>query len=336
MNDELTLAVIRTAFPSATIIREDTMLQNTHACPAGNCAQQVENGMLMCPAHWHQVPKAIQNAVRAAWRGGAGEVARIRDPVTRARELSRLMTEDRGLIDVASRYRRDAIAEARSKGVTREQLAAELGITPPRITQLVRDQQEAPALAPEPPGEPGPRVLVQRALPTPPAIRGSVSLFLVEAEAQGIKADRRMLYIGPEPATESVAACLRVEPGDDVIARRKLMLANTVPVRVATSFFRVDLFGQTRLAQPEFVRPTLQSALTDLGYTFGMAEETLTARRPTLFERDTLELDDGEWVVQVLRASYSTEGTPVHVLETVCAATRHVFPIGQVAGTDEF
>ena len=41
-------------------------------------------------------------------------------------------------------------------------------------------------------------------------------------------------------------------------------------------------------------------------------------------------------VVQVLRTSYSTEGTPVHALETICSATRHIFPIGQVAGTDEF
>jgi GntR family transcriptional regulator len=41
-------------------------------------------------------------------------------------------------------------------------------------------------------------------------------------------------------------------------------------------------------------------------------------------------------VVQVLRASYSGEDTPIHTLETICAATRHVLPIGQVAGVDEF
>lgn len=145
-----------------------------------------------------------------------------------------------------------------------------------------------------------------------------------------------MLYVGVEPAAEHVAVCLRVQPGDEVIARRKLMLANDVPVRIATSFFRVDLFASTRIAEPEFVRPSLQAALNDLGYTFGRAEETLVARPPTPFERATLDLEAGEWVVQVLRASASTEGTPIHTLETVCAATRHVFPIGQVAGVDEF
>lgn len=145
-----------------------------------------------------------------------------------------------------------------------------------------------------------------------------------------------MLYIGLEQDSEHIAACLRSEPGADVVARRKLMLANDVPVRIATSFFRADLFAGTRIAEPEFVQPSLQAALEALGYGFGHAEENLIARPPTAFEAETLQLDPGEWIVQVLRASYSSEDTPVHTLETICAASRHVFPIGQVAGRDEF
>jgi hypothetical protein len=70
------------------------------------------------------------------------------------------------------------------------------------------------------------------------------------------------------------------------------MFANDVPVRIATSFFRTDLFADTRMAEPDFVRPSLQLAIEDLGYTFGRAEESLILRWPTLFERDTtLELE---------------------------------------------
>lgn len=134
---------------------------------------------------------------------------------------------------------------------------------------------------------------MRRALPTDPAVRASASLFLVEAERQGIRPDRRMLYVGPEPASDHVAACLRVEPGAEVIARRKMMTANEVPVRIATSYFRVDLFGRTRIAEPEFVKPSLQSALVALGHAFGHAEEDLTARPPTSFEYETLELEPG-------------------------------------------
>lgn len=181
-----------------------------------------------------------------------------------------------------------------------------------------------------------PKVVVRRALPTEPAVRGSASLFLAEAERQGIDAGRRMLYVGPEPASAQVAAALRIEPGTEVIARRKLLLAGDVPVRLATSYFRRDLFGGTPLEQPGFVRPSLQAGIEALGHRFGHAVEELVARPPAEAEAQVLELDPGEWVVQVLRASYGTDDTPVHVLETVCAATRHVFTIRQVGTADEF
>jgi DNA-binding GntR family transcriptional regulator len=261
------------------------------------------------------------------------EAASLADPLDRARALTALLTADQGLTDAAARYRRQAIADARDQGLTREQIAAALGVTPPRISQIAKGPT---AKSPGLPEDHAPRTLVQRALPTPPAVRGSLSLFLVEAERQGIKPDRKMLYIGREPATEHVAHALRVELHQDVIARRKMMFANDVPVRIATSYFRADLFDGTRIAEPDFVRPSLQSAILDLGYTFGRAEETLIARRASSFEHDTLELDSQEWVVQILRTSYSTEDTPVHALETICAASRHIFPIGQVAGADEF
>jgi GntR family transcriptional regulator len=159
---------------------------------------------------------------------------------------------------------------------------------------------------------------------------------MTEAARQGIRPGRRMLYVGAEPAGTRVAAALRVEPGTEVLARRKLLLAEEVPVRIATSFFRLDLFGDTPIAAPDFVRPSLQAGIEALGHRFGYAEEHLIARAPEGREDTMLELDPGEWVVQVLRASYSTGGTPIHILETVCAATRHVFPIAQVTGADEF
>ena len=181
-----------------------------------------------------------------------------------------------------------------------------------------------------------PSIIVQRGLPTDPDTRASVSLFFSEAEKQGIKADRKMLYVGLEQASDQIAACLNVQAGDEIVARRKKMFANKIPVRLATSYFRADLFGGTRLAEPEFVKPTLQSALLNLGYHFGHAFETLTARPPSQFESDELELEPSEWVVQIIRASHSSEGTPIHTLETICVASRHVFPIAQLAKQDQF
>jgi hypothetical protein len=43
-----------------------------HKCPGPGCDKQVPADMLMCRAHWYQVPKALRNAVWAAWRRGEG------------------------------------------------------------------------------------------------------------------------------------------------------------------------------------------------------------------------------------------------------------------------
>ncbi|GAB2486779.1 GntR family transcriptional regulator [Streptosporangium sandarakinum] len=183
---------------------------------------------------------------------------------------------------------------------------------------------------------PAPRVLVRRTLPTEPAVRGSASLFMTEAGAQGVRPGRQMLHVGPEPAAGHIAEALRVEPGTEVLARRKLLLADDVPVRIATSFFRLDVFGGTPICAPGFVTPTLQAGIEALGHRFGHAEEYLVVRPATASETGTLRLDPGEWVVRIVRAAYGDDGTPVHVLETICAASRHIFPIAQVTGADEF
>lgn len=44
----------------------------SHTCPGPGCAKDVAPDMLMCPHHWYQVPRPLQKAVWAAWKGGAG------------------------------------------------------------------------------------------------------------------------------------------------------------------------------------------------------------------------------------------------------------------------
>lgn len=178
--------------------------------------------------------------------------------------------------------------------------------------------------------------VVERSLPTDPAVRASASLYLREAERQGVIPGRRMLDVGTEPCPAHLTGRLGTAEGDPVFVRRKLMYADGVPVRIATSYFPADLAEGTPLTAPDFVPGGLQDALDDLGYRFGHAEETLTARSPIPYESHTLDLDESTPVVQVVRSSYDARGNPVHTLETVCAADRHIFRIQQVTGIDAF
>jgi hypothetical protein len=43
----------------------------THICPGPRCAAEVDSSELMCPEHWHQVPKPIRRAVWITWNRSA-------------------------------------------------------------------------------------------------------------------------------------------------------------------------------------------------------------------------------------------------------------------------
>ena len=206
------------------------------------------------------------------------EAASITDPINRALALQRLITDGAGLAIEACRYRRDAIAEARAQGYTSKQIADRLGVTPGRVRQIPADSKVGP-IAPPASETHAPRVLVQRPLPTEPATRGAPSLFLAEMERQGIRADRKMLYIGLEPASEHIATCLRVQTGDDVVARRSSASPTTSQYASRPRTSGPTCSPVPGWPKPEFVRPTLQTALADLGYVFGRAERHLPPGR---------------------------------------------------------
>jgi hypothetical protein len=45
----------------------------SHTCPVQVCVLVVgDDDRLMCPTHWHMVPRPLQRAVWAAWKNGKG------------------------------------------------------------------------------------------------------------------------------------------------------------------------------------------------------------------------------------------------------------------------
>jgi GntR family transcriptional regulator len=261
------------------------------------------------------------------------DIATISDPIERACALGKAMSEQQSLVEEAARMRRQAIAEARETGHRLEEIAGVLGVSPGRISQM---RKGPAARAPQSPAEARPQVIVHRALPSVPGLGGPANTLVAAAERQGLRPGIRILSVGSESSSEHVASCLRIQTGDEVIARRRMILADGVPVRLVASYFRADLFAGTCVARPGLLTPSLQECLESLGHSFGHAEETLVARPATRAEADALDLDHGEWVVQVLRASYSGDDTPMHILESVCAASRHVFTVNQAGAPLEF
>jgi DNA-binding GntR family transcriptional regulator len=248
------------------------------------------------------------------------EIAAISDDQERARAIQRVLSEQQALVGDLARLRRETVSSLRASGMTQAQVAKILGVSPGRAAQL----------------DAKPSVVVERSVPTVPTTRASASLYLTEAEAQGVTPRRQMLKVGATPAPAHIADLLRVALGDPVLIRRKLMLANEIPVRIADSYFTLEVAAGTPIAEQDFVSGGFQVYFDRVGRRFGHAVESFIARMPTDEETELLELGENVPVVQVVRCSYDTDDTPIHCLHTVCAADRHVFPVPQTQGDNVF
>ena len=186
------------------------------------------------------------------------------------------------------------------------------------------------------PNDDPPRVLVHRAIPTDPSVRSSNSLFITETAGQEGKPERRLLSSGASPAPRTVATRMGVKPGTDLLERRRLMLVDGVPVRLAISYFPTDAPEAGELAGDSFLPGGLQELFDRHGRRFQRAEETLVARLPTPEEAQVLQIPPAEPVVEILRTSYDDQQSPVHTLQTICAASRHVFPVTQAPSDTVF
>lgn len=161
-------------------------------------------------------------------------------------------------------------------------------------------------------------------------------MFLTEAQGQSGAPDRRLLFAGPSPAPPVAAARMGVDAGTELLSRRRLMLVDGTPLRIATSWFLPDAPEAKELSAGTFLKGGLQEMFDRHGRVFGRAEETLIARLPSGEEAALLHIDPADPVVEIVRTSFDQDLKPVHTLQTVCAATRHVFDVRHPPGDRAF
>lgn len=121
-----------------------------------------------------------------------------------------------------------------------------------------------------------------------------------------------------------------------MLIRRRLMLVDGVPLRIATSYFLPNAPEADELSGDSFLGTGLQELFERHGRIFGRAEETLVARMPSDEEAELLAITVEEPVVEIARTSFDAGGEPVHTLQTICVAGRHLFDVRQLDGDRVF
>ncbi|MFD0267011.1 GntR family transcriptional regulator [Streptomyces sp. NPDC127106] len=156
--------------------------------------------------------------------------------------------------------------------------------------------------------------------------RGGKAAYLAESEQSGATAKVSVIFIGPMEAPEDIAARLDVEPGTQILARRRLYFRNGTPVETATSYLPWDVVKDI----PELFAENpggggIYARLEEHGHVFAEFVETLQARPAAKAEASELALSPGAPVVHLLRNAVTETGRVVEVCDTLMAADQFVF-----------
>ncbi|MEV3927042.1 GntR family transcriptional regulator [Actinomadura coerulea] len=121
-------------------------------------------------------------------------------------------------------------------------------------------------------------------------------------------------------AAAEVAEKLEIDEGADVLARRRTMFANDVPVQLAVSYIPWSIAEGTPLTEADPGPGGAYSRLEELGHAPAVFTETLRVRPPDAHEADKLKLSPDQRVIAVTRVARTSAGQAVEVNNIVLPA----------------
>lgn len=121
-------------------------------------------------------------------------------------------------------------------------------------------------------------------------------------------------------ASAEVAEALGVEEGTAVLARRRTMYANDVPVQLAVSYFLWSIAEGTPLAEVDTGPGGVYSRLAELGHAPASFTEKLRVRPPTAEEANRLKLSPDQRVMAITRVARTSDDQAIEVNDIVLPA----------------
>jgi GntR family transcriptional regulator len=121
-------------------------------------------------------------------------------------------------------------------------------------------------------------------------------------------------------APAGVADFLDVDEGTPVLARRRVMYADGVPVQLATSWIPWDIAEGTALTEVDTGPGGTYSRLAELGHAPARISELTRERIPDTDEIDALDIDPSGRVLAVTRVVRDADGRAVEVNEIILPA----------------
>jgi GntR family transcriptional regulator len=131
-----------------------------------------------------------------------------------------------------------------------------------------------------------------------------------DAAEQGKIGTQRLLAVEAGPPTPEVRAGLALTTGEDVVVRRRLILADDQPVEIAESYYPASIAAGTALAEDKKIRGGAVRFLAGAGYPLDESIDRITSERAGEFA-DLLAVDQDEPLTVTRRTSSTDNAGPV-------------------------
>jgi DNA-binding GntR family transcriptional regulator len=134
-----------------------------------------------------------------------------------------------------------------------------------------------------------------------------------------------IVFAGRGPAPTHIAEVMGVDPGAEVVIRRRHLYDNDTnqPEEIGASYLPVEVAGGTYLEEPTVVPKALFLCVEDLtGRRYTRARDQWIARMPTAEETTILELPSGAPVMHVVHTARDEDGDILEVSESIWPADR--------------
>jgi GntR family transcriptional regulator len=124
-------------------------------------------------------------------------------------------------------------------------------------------------------------------------------------------------------ASPDLAGRLQVNPGDLIVARRRVRSINGEPTNINDSHFPLELVKDSEIMSPAYLARGTDQVLVELGYPQDRAIDEIFVRMPTPDEIHRLNLGPGTPVAVHYDTGYTADGRPVQCTVNVLPGDRH-------------
>jgi GntR family transcriptional regulator len=143
-----------------------------------------------------------------------------------------------------------------------------------------------------------------------------------DAASQGKVGAQRLLAVETGPASPDVREALRLADDEQVVSRRRLIMADDQPVEVATSYYPAQIAVGTPLADMKKIKGGAVRVLAECGFPLEKSVDFVTAETPTAEDISLLDVERDQPILVIRRTSGPSGGAPSEYAENRMVAGR--------------